>query len=122
MTAETTQRPVRTQSFRQRMVGRWIMLATVTEVLRDRRFQEKAITVVIGAVALAQLGRDNQARPVRRAASWYSKLGVKEELAKVGDTLELAKVTGTLELAKVTGTLELAKMGEALDPGKEQRS
>ena len=64
-------------------------------------------------VALAQLGRDNQARPVRRASSWYSKLGVKEELAKVGDTLELAKVTGTLELAK---------MGEALDPGKEQRS
>ena len=112
MTAETTQRPVRTQSFRQRMVGRWIMLATVTEVLRDRRFQEKAITVVIGAVALAQLGRDNQARPVRRAASWYSKLGVKEELAKVGDTLELAKVTGTLELAKI---------GEALDAGKEQR-
>src|SRR6516165_11119292 len=114
MTAETTGRPVRKESFRQRMVRRWIMLATVTDTLRDRRFQDKAITVVIGAVALAQLGRDNQARPVRRAASWYSKLGVKEELAKVGDTLELAKVTGTLELAKVTGTLELAKMGEAL--------
>jgi hypothetical protein len=88
MTAETTQRPVRTQSFRQRMVGRWIMLATVTEVLRDRRFQEKAITVVIGAVALAQLGRDNQARPVRRAADWYKKLGVSQELARVHDAVE----------------------------------
>ena len=113
MTAETTQRPVRTQSFRQRMVGRWIMLATVTEVLRDRRFQEKAITVVIGAVALAQLGRDNQARPVRRAAAWYSKLGVKEELAKVSETLELAKVSEALELRK---------LGEALEPGKGHES
>ena len=97
MTAETT-RPVRTQSIRQRMVGRWIMLATVTEVLRDRRFQEKAITVVIGAVALAQLGRDNQARPVRRAAGWYKKLGVSQELARVhdavGDALEDALKPG----------------------------
>ena len=88
MTAETTRRPVRTQGFRQRMVSRWIMLATVTEVLRDRRFQEKAITVVIGAVALAQLGRDNQARPLRRATSWYTKLGVSQELARVHDALE----------------------------------
>jgi len=88
MTAETTRRPVRTPGFRQRMVSRWIMLATVTEVLRDRRFQEKAITVVIGAVALAQLGRDNQARPLRRATSWYSKLGVSQELARVHDALE----------------------------------
>jgi len=103
MTAETTGRPVRKESFRQRMVRRW------TDVLRDRRFQDKAITVVIGAVALAQLGRDNQARPVRRAAAWYSKLGVKEELAKVGETLELAKVSGALELSK---------LGEALEPGK----
>jgi hypothetical protein len=87
MTAQTT-RPVRKQSFRQRMVGRWIMLATMTDVLRDRRFQEKAITVVIGAVALAQLGRDNQARPVRRAADWYKKLGVSQELARVHDAVE----------------------------------
>ena len=109
MTAETTGRPVRKESFRQRMVRRWIMLATVTDVLRDRRFQDKAITVVIGAVALAQLGRDNQARPVRRAASWYSKLGVKEELAKVSEALELAKVSEALDLPK---------LGEALEPGK----
>src|SRR5512142_1810598 len=72
MTAETTRRPVRKESFRQRMVRYWIMLATVTYVLRDRRFQSRAITVAIGAVALAQLGRDNQARPLRRATAWYS--------------------------------------------------
>ena len=91
MTAEATQRPERAQGFRQRMVRRWIMLATVTEVLRDRRFQEKAITVAIGAVALAQLGRDNQARPVRRAASWYSKLGISEEVTRVREALEEGK-------------------------------
>ena len=122
MTAETTGRPVRKESFRQRMVRRWIMLATVTDVLRDRRFQDKAITVVIGAVALAQLGRDNQARPVRRAAAWYSKLGVKEELAKVGEALELAKVSEALELAKVSEALDLPKLGEALEPGKGHES
>ena len=102
MTAETTGRPVRKESFRQRMVRRWIMLATVTEVLGDRRFQEKAITVVIGAVALAQLGRDNQARPLRRATSWYSKLGVKEEVDRVRDALEpgVDRVRDALEPGK----------------------
>ena len=89
MTAQTTRQPERTQGFRQRMVTRWIMLATVTRVLRDRGFQAKMITGAIGAVALAQLGRDNQARPVRRAASWYSKLGVSEEqMARVREALE----------------------------------
>ena len=38
--------------------------------------------------ALAQLGRDNQARPVPRAASWYSKLGVSKEVARVREALE----------------------------------
>jgi hypothetical protein len=88
MTAETTRQPERTQGFRQRMVTRWIMLATVTRVLRDRGFQAKMITGAIGAVALAQLGRDNQARPVRRAASWYSKLGISEEVTRVREALE----------------------------------
>ena len=101
MTAETTGRPVRKESFRQRMVRRWIMLATVTDVLRDRRFQDKVITVVIGAVALAQLGRDNQARPVRRAAAWYTKLGVSEEqVARVEEQVgeQVARVREALEL------------------------
>jgi hypothetical protein len=81
------------------MVRYWIMLATVTHVLRDRGFQAKVITGALGAVALAQLGRDNQARPVRRAADWYSKLGVKGEVARVREALEpeVARVRGALE-------------------------
>jgi hypothetical protein len=47
------------------------------------------ITGAIGAVALAQLGRDNQARPVRRAASWYSKLGISEALEEGKEKLGL---------------------------------
>jgi hypothetical protein len=90
------------------MVGYWIMLATVSHVLRDRGFQAKVITGAIGAVALAQLGRDNQARPVRRAAGWYSKLGVSEELASV-------RASG--ELARAHVGEELAKVREALEPG-----
>jgi hypothetical protein len=70
------------------MVRYWILLATMSHVLRDRGFQAKVITVAIGAVALAQLGRDNQARPVRRAASWYSKLGISEEVTRVREALE----------------------------------
>ena len=88
MTAETTRRPERAQGLRQRMVRYWIMLATVTHVLRDRRFQAKVITGAIGAVALAQLGRDNQVRPVRRAADFYKKLGVSQDLARVREALE----------------------------------
>jgi len=88
MTAETTRQPGRAQRDRPRLIRYWIMLATVTHVLRDRGFQAKVITGAIGAVALAQLGRDNQARPVRRAASWYSKLGVSQELARVREALE----------------------------------
>ena len=90
MTVETTPRRVRAPGDRPRMVRYWIMLATVSRVLRDRRFQERVITAAIGAVALAQLGRDNQARPVRRAAAWYTKLGVSEEqAARVREALDL---------------------------------
>ena len=91
MTVQTTRRKDGAQGARPRMVRYWVMAATVTHVLRDRRFQAKVITGAIGAVALAQLGRDNQARPVRRAAGWYSKLGVKEELAKVIEAIEPGK-------------------------------
>ena len=88
MNAETTRPPERAPGLRQRMVRYWIMLATVTQVLRDRRFQAKVITGAIGAVALAQLGRDNQVRPVRRAADFYKKLGVSQDLARVREALE----------------------------------
>jgi hypothetical protein len=91
MNAETTRRPERGPGFRQRMVRYRIMLATVTHVLRDRGFQAKVITGAVGAVALAQLGRDNEARPVRRAAGWYSKLGVSQDLARVREALEPGK-------------------------------
>ena len=45
----------------------------------------------VGVVALAQVGRDNQARPVRRAASWYKTHGVSHELASVREALEPGK-------------------------------
>jgi len=101
MTAETTPRRVRAPGDRPRMVRYWIMLAKVSRVLRDRRFQERVITAAIGAVALAQLGRDNQARPVRRAAAWYTKLGVSEEqVARVEEQVgeQVARVREALEL------------------------
>ena len=91
MTAQTTRRPERAKETRPRMVRYWVMLATVSHVLRDHRFQARMITGAIGAVALAQLGRDNQARPVRRAASWYSKLGISEEVTRVREALEESK-------------------------------
>lgn len=109
MTEQTTRRPDRAQRARPRLVRYWIMVATVTHVLRDRGFQARVITSVIGAVALARLGRDNQARPVRRAASWYSKLGVSEELARLHASEELARAHVSEELAKVR---------EALEPGQ----
>jgi hypothetical protein len=73
------------------MVRYWIVLATVRHILQDRRFQETVIVGAIGVVALAQVGRDNQARPVRRAASWYSRHGVSHELARVREALEPGK-------------------------------
>jgi hypothetical protein len=90
-TAETAPRPVRTPGVRQRMVRYWIVLATVRHILQDRRFQETVIVGAIGVVALAQVGRDNQARPVRRAASWYKSHGVGHELARAREALEPGK-------------------------------
>jgi hypothetical protein len=73
------------------MVRYWIVLATVRHILQDRRFQETVIVGAIGVVALAQVGRDNQARPVRRAASWYKTHGVSHEPARVREALEPGK-------------------------------
>lgn len=91
MTVETAPRPVRAPGVRQRMVRYWIVLETVRHILRDRRFQESVIMGVIAVVALGRLGRDNQARPVRRAASWYKTHGVSHELARVREALEPGK-------------------------------
>jgi hypothetical protein len=75
MTAEMAPRPerqVRAQGGNQKMVRHGIVLAAGLHILlHDRRFHAAAITGAIGAVALADLLRHNEARPVRRAASWY---------------------------------------------------
>jgi hypothetical protein len=94
MTAETVParaRPARAESLRQRMVRRRIQLAVVIHILRDRRFQETVITAAIVAVALAELGRDNEVRPVRRLAARYKSLGVSQELARARRALEPGK-------------------------------
>jgi len=94
MTAETAHarvRQARRGGLRQRMVRYRILFAVVTHILRDRRFQEKVIMCAIAAVALAELGRDNQAQPVRRIAARYKELGVKQELSRARRALEPGK-------------------------------
>jgi hypothetical protein len=69
-----------------------ILLAAVTHILlRDGRFHVTVITRAIGAVALASLVKNNQARPVRRTVSWYNKVGASRELARAGQALEQGK-------------------------------
>jgi hypothetical protein len=79
MTAETAPQPerqARAQGDSQRMVRYGIVAAAVQYLLlRDHRFHVAVITGAIGAVALAGLIKNNQARPVRRAASWYWESG-----------------------------------------------
>ena len=75
MTAETAPQPerqVRAQDDSPKAVRYWIVLAAVQYLLlHDRRFHVAVITGAIGAVALAGLIKNNQARPVRRTATWY---------------------------------------------------
>ena len=74
---------------RDRMARYGIWVAVITHiVLRDRRFHATVITGVIGAYALGSAAKNNQARPVRRAASWYKRHGVSHELARVREALE----------------------------------
>ena len=90
MTAETAPsrvRQARRDGFGERMTRRWVLLAVAMHIMRDRRFQEKVITGAIAAVALAQLGRDNKARPVLRVISRYSSFG-NRELARARQALE----------------------------------
>ena len=101
MTAETAPQPERSARA-QRMVGWGIVLAAVPyTLLRDHRFQVAVITGALAAMAVADLM--TEARPVRRAASWYWKLGsgsrelasahpqARQELARKGQALEAAK-------------------------------
>ena len=52
-----------------------VWLAVVTRILGDRRFLATVITGAIGAYALASMLKNNQARPVRRVAHWYTVRG-----------------------------------------------
>jgi hypothetical protein len=63
-------------SLPDRMVryGTWIAVLTHI-VLRDRRFQAAVITGAIGAYALGSVGKNNQARPLRRVTAWYKVQG-----------------------------------------------
>jgi hypothetical protein len=95
MTAETAPQPVRqvrAQDNDEHMVRYWVLVAAVAHmVLRDRRFHATIITGAIGAVALAEMLKNNQARPARRVAAWYKRLGASEELARVRQALEPGK-------------------------------
>ena len=58
------------------MVRYGIWLAVMTHVLlHDRRFQVTVVTGVIVSYALASVGKNNQARPVRRTVGWYNAQG-----------------------------------------------
>ena len=60
-------------SFPDRMARYGIWVAVITHiVLHDRRFHATVITGVIGAYALGNVTKNNQARPVRRAVAWYN--------------------------------------------------
>ena len=78
MTAEMAPGPARPGSGRMVRYGVWA--AVITRSLGDRRFQAGVITRVLAAYALASLIKNNEARPVRRAAAWYERLGETKEL------------------------------------------
>ena len=109
MTAETAplERQVRRHGAPQHKGNQYILLAVAAHVLlHDRRFHVTVITRAIGAVALASLIKNNQARPVRRAVHWYNKLGGSQKLAR----------------ARPQARQELARAGQALEAGKPSRS
>jgi hypothetical protein len=83
--------PTRRPSLQKRMVRYGIWLAVVTHILGDRRFQATVITGVIRAYALASLIKNNQARPVRRAAGWYKRISDSKELPRAQRALEPGK-------------------------------
>jgi hypothetical protein len=102
-TAPPPERQVRAQGAQQQTDRSYIVLAALAHaLLYDRRFHATVITRAIGAVALASLVKNNQARPVRRALHWYNKLGGSWKLAR----------------ARPRVRRELASAGQALEPGE----
>jgi len=109
MTAETAPQPEQ-PARAQRMVGWGIVLAAVPyTVLRDHRFHVAVITGAIGAFALADLLKNNEARPVRRAASWYWEAAARQELAHASKELARAHKQARQELARAGQALEADK-------------
>lgn len=74
-------------------MDRWtrssIWLAIVANMLGDRRFHARVVTGVIGACAAASLLKNNQARPVRRAITWYN---VRSQIQDVKVVQQAARV------------------------------
>jgi hypothetical protein len=105
MTAKTApppERQARAQGAHQQTVRPYLLLAAVVHaLLHDRQFHATVITRAIGAVALASLVKNNQARPVRRVIHWYNKLGGSRKLARVRPQArqELARAGQNLDLA-----------------------
>jgi hypothetical protein len=77
-----------------RMVRYGIWVVVGMRMLGDRRFQAGVITAAVGAYALASLVKNNQARPVRRAAAWYTKAGASRELHRAEQALKPDKRKG----------------------------
>jgi hypothetical protein len=99
MTTETAPAP----GGHDQMVRYGIVLAALAHmVLHDRRFHVAVVTGAIGAVALADLLKNNQARPVRRAVHWYGASGASKELARGARRArqELARAGQALEESK----------------------
>ena len=75
-------RQARPPSLPDRVARYGIWVAVAARSLGDRRFQARVVTGAIGAYALASLIRNNEARPVRRAAAWYERFGDARDIQK----------------------------------------
>lgn len=74
--------------------GVWLVIAA--NILGDRRFQAGVIVKAIGVCAVASTLKNNQARPVRRAISWYEVRGHVDDKVRHAAT-EVAKPAEMLE-------------------------
>ena len=86
-----SEREARLPSLPDRLVGYGIWVAVVARILGDRRFLAGVITRAIGAYALASVIKNNQARPVRRAAAWYNMRGRIHHVEMLHDARREAK-------------------------------
>lgn len=81
-------------------VDRWtrygIWLVVGANMMGQRRLHVSVITGVVGAWAAASLLKNNQARPVRRAITWYNvRSQVQEVKEQVQDVKEKVLEAGT---------------------------